>query len=230
MTDTDIANLALSKVGGAGESETGTGFISDINSVTDKVAKRCYTLLPVCREDVIIKLAVLECPFRETLRYADLGAEIADADLPEIGQYAYAFNIPADCLALVGQIDEGYLASGKKNHYRCEVVLNKAGNGKILLTNDLTNYEGDSSFIEYVINQANTVVYSLPFIKCIATLLAAELCPLLSKTADLRQRMILEYEQVSIPDAQAFNQSQFNLYSKTVDSYLGGRETETLRI
>jgi len=231
MTNTDIANLALSKVGGAGESETGTGFITDINSATDKVAKQCAFLMPRCREKVITELAFLKCPFRETLRYADLGAQVADDDLPEVGTYAYAFNIPGDCFAIVGQINESYLATGQKQEYKYEVILNKLGNGKLLLTNDLTNADGTSSFIEYVINQTNTVIFSMAFIECIATLLAAELCPLIGKKYEMRQTMLIEYKQLSIPSAKAFNQSQFNNYAKEVDSYLGGRENnlQTLR-
>jgi hypothetical protein len=225
MTNTEIANKALGKIGGAGDSETGTGFISDINSATDKVAKQCATLLPQCIEKVIIDLASLQCPFRETLRYADLGAEVADEDLPETGEWIYAFNVPGDCLAIVTQFNEDSLGSDEvRTEYKFDKILNKGNSGLLLLTNNLTNTDGTSAFIDYVINQTNTVVFSMPFIECIATLLAAELCPLLGKKYEMRQTILIEYKQLSIPAAQTFNQSQFNNYAKTVDSYLGGRE------
>jgi hypothetical protein len=80
MNETDIANLALSKLGGSGSSTDGSGLITSIDSTTDPTAVKCHALFDTCRQKVIIDLANAKCPFRETLKYADLGADLKASD------------------------------------------------------------------------------------------------------------------------------------------------------
>jgi len=224
-TDTDLCNLSLLKLGGAGDQTTGVGLITDING-TDKISKQCKTLLPECRKRAISDLANIDCPFRETIKYADLGGEIADASLPEIGQYEYAFSIPADCLAMVAQINEDSLGNSvsPRIKYRYEIIANKNKNGRILLTNDLSNTDEDSAFIEYVIDIVNPAGFSQALKDCVVILLAAELW-IVGKDEKLKQQLLIEYEQLVKPNAKRFNQSQGNNYEKPKpENYKGGRQ------
>jgi len=71
-------------------------------------------------------------------------------------------------------------------------------------------------------------LFSDALVECIATLLAAELCPIIGRNLEVRQRLLLEYKELTVPDAKRFNQSQFNNSAKTVPDYSGGR-TQVLR-
>lgn len=222
--DTDLANLAFGKLGGAGDQTTGKGFIDDIDS-DDRNSNWAKTLLPQCRRTSITDLAELDCPARESVRYADLGAKIDVLSLPEIGSWKYAFNIPLDCLALTGLIKESELSCDRSDRkkYPCDIIANKDESGKILLTNDLTNTNGTSAFIEYVIDVVNPAAFNQKLKSCIVTLLASELVPLCGKDSKMRAALLTEYETLCIPQAQAFNQSQIQNYEPEVENYLGGR-------
>jgi hypothetical protein len=224
-TETDIANLALGKLGGAGSQLTASGFISSING-TDMVSGWCRTLLPVCRERVIVDLAVEKCPLRESIVYKDMGAAIDESGLPEIGDWTYAFNVPTDCLAVIWQIDEDFPDTGRKRKYKFETILNKGKNGLILLTNNLSNSDGDSAFIAYATDIKNPNAFNSTFTQCLTTLLASELCPLVGKETKVRTELLAEYKQVCLPDAKSFNQSQLDNQSVAApNNYLGGRNS-----
>ena len=197
IDETSIANLALGKVGGAGESQGGNAFIDSING-PDKVSSWMKTAFPRARRRAIIDLAVRKCPFRSTIRFKDLGAELSDP--PEIGQYQYAFNLPGDCLEVVRQFNESHMQERARQgpvpvEHQWETVANSAGTGKILLTNILSNLDGDSAFIEYVIDTPNTGSFSEELIDCIATLLAVEVGLIVGAREDLRKDMLLQYIQ-----------------------------------
>jgi len=230
-TETKIYNLALGKLGGAGDSEIGTAFISDING-TDKVSAWGKLLFPRIRRTVIIDLATSDTPFRSTIRFGGLGSAVADDDLPEIGGWKYAFNLPGDCLAVVSQFSEGSIASrdqraysdpGGNVYYQWESVANKAGSGKILLTDNLSNKDGDSAFIEYVIDTPNTGGFSENMIDCIATLLASEAATIAGKDMEASQAMRALYENVVLPKAKKANVAGFNNSARTISNYRGGR-------
>jgi hypothetical protein len=225
LTETDLCNESLAKTGGAGDQATGSGFISSIDD-SDKISKACKTLLPVCRQKAITDLAAVGCPFRETVKYADLGAEAAEESLPEIGGWEYAFNLPTDCLAMSRLIDEDFASiTERRTEYQYESILNKDKNGKILLTNNLTNTAQDSAFVEYAVDVASPAAFSLALKECIVVLLAAELCPMVGKDTKFRQSLLLEYEQLAKPNAKKYNQSQFNNYEQDEpENYLGGRD------
>ena len=230
-TETDLANIALGKIGGAGDALSGNAFISSIDG-TDKVSTFCKFSLPRVRRRVIIDLASRDCPFRETIRFADLGSAIDSDDLPEIGQYDYAFNIPSDCLIVIRQFDEGSIAtrlkpadyvSKENTDYQWEIIANAEGNGSIILTDTLSNYDGDSAFVEYSIDITSVNSFSEQLIDCIATLLASELCPVIGRDMESRVAMTQEYYQKSIPDAKRVNQKGYNNSARAIDDYKGGR-------
>ena len=156
-----------------------------------------------------------------------LGTYTADTgrvtSLPEIGDWEYAFALPSDYLAMVKVFDELSSISTGSRECQFSVVMNIDNDGLLLLTNDLTNADGDGVFIEYVIDQTSEAMFSEYLVECIATLLAAELCPVIGRDLKTRNAILLEYEKLSVPQAQAFNQGQLNNYSKIVPDYLGGR-------
>ncbi|MFA6282438.1 MAG: hypothetical protein WCY05_08085 [Candidatus Omnitrophota bacterium] len=224
MTETEIANLSLIKAGGAGDQAAGSGMISDIND-TDQISSICRTLLPICRRKAIIDLAMAKSPFRESIRYKDLGTALADASLPEIGSWSYAYNLPTDAIAVFRQIDEAYQSDSTSDmvEYRFTTIANKAGTGSLFLTNNLSNADGDSAFIEYVIDVINPNVWSESLRNCVVTLLAAEACPMIGKKAEQRTTLLAEYKQLTAPEAKKFNASMLNNHAAVIPDYKGGR-------
>lgn len=231
MTNTEIVNHGLGKIGGAGDQINGAAFISDITD-TDKVTLWCAANLPRARVYSIIRLAQLKAPFRECTKFYDCGAELDADDLPEIGQWTYAFNLPADCLAVVRQFYESYISWRDQLEYQVnfDVVPNAGQDGLILLTDAYTNVLSDdtttsSAFIEYCFNQTNTGIYSEALIECIATKLAADVCPVIGKDAAERRRMLLEFERISIPNAAAYNHAMRNIHAGIKSDFRGGRNS-----
>lgn len=223
LTETDIANLAIGKIGGAGDALNGNATISSIDD-NNKVAAWCKTLLPHCRRRSIKDLAKIGCPFRETLVFADLGAEVDADSLPETGQYTYAFDLPGDCLVVIKQFNETEIARRQSTvGHNWETVANKNRDGKLFLTDTLSNLDNTSAFIEYCIDIESPSIFSEELIECIATLMASALCPVLGKGMDEKKRMSIEYQFISVPDAQKFNQSQFNGRTDPTTDYTGGR-------
>ena len=227
LSETDIANLALGKNGGAGDSELGTAFIASINA-NNKVAQWLKFNLPRARRRAIIDLATRQCPFRSTVKFKDLGAQISSDDVPEIGEYQFAFNLPGDCLEVSMQFYEAAIAKRAVRgttvvQVQWETVADSAGTGKILLTNLLTNLDGTSSFIEYVIDVKNTKAFSEEMVDCIATLLASEVGPTVGWGPEISTLMLTKYLQIAIPNAQRANQRGFDNSVKPVPDYSGGR-------
>jgi len=231
MTETDISNLALGKLGGAGEVLGGNAFIDSIDG-TDKVSSWCKLAFPRIRRRVITELAVVGAPFRSTVRFLDLGAAIADASLPEIGNYSYAFNLPNTVLAVVRQFNEDSIASRDRRAYRTtetevnyqwEVMANLAGTGKILVTDTLSNADQDSAFIEHVIDTPATGGFTEGMVDCIATLLASEVAPVVGREMDASDRMLMRYERVVKKNAIRENLAGFNHSARQTTNYRGGR-------
>ena len=235
ISETDIANLALGKIGGAGEALSGTALITSIDG-TDKVSSWLKLYLPRARRRSIKNLAVAGKPFRSTVRFVDLGAVIAVP--PEIGGYEFAFNVPADALVVTSLVSEDNLAARNQPSdyrsdqanltYQFEQIANSVGTGLILLTNTLTNSAGDGAFIEYCIDTPNTASFNEELIDCIATLLASGVSPVVGKDLEVGQRMLVEYLQSAVPAAKKANQADFNFSARSISNYKGGR-AETLR-
>ncbi len=230
-TETNIANLALTKLGGAGDGESGNALISSIDG-DDKLSAHCKLNFPRARRRTIVDLATLECPFRSTVRFKDLGAELSSGSIPEIGEYQHAFNLPGTCLEVVRQFDESVMLERRRPNqarspvaFQWETVASKSGNGKILLTNTLSNLAGTSAFIEYVIDTPQTGSFTEQMIECIATLLATLIAPIAGRDMEAGAFLLQQYLDVAIPNAQAANQRGFNDTARTIPDYSGGRST-----
>ncbi len=144
--------------------------------------------------------------------------------VPEMGPYTYAFNLPSDFFAIVRHCDETSLIEDNiYKVYPCKKILNRDGDGFLLLTNDLTNDSGDSAYLEYCIDQQTFSLFSDAFEEVLAVLLAYELCPILGRDLDTRQKLLAEYKAVTMPEAKTYNQSQVNSAAERKTNYLGGR-------
>lgn len=189
---TDICNRALLKIGTAKEQVT-------IDSIYDgtETANLCLVLYPQVRNEVLQRW-----PWNECREFADLGAELSGI---EMADWEYVFNLPAGCLAVVAQIDE----DGRTIKYEHEI---RRG---MLFTDDYSNSDGDSAYIEYIIKVVDTSKYSPALVEAIATKLAAELAPTIkpSETAMLKR----EYEYLVLPKAEGLNQAE--QYSDDEGSY-----------
>ena len=228
-SETNICNIALGKLGGAGDQEGGNAFIASING-SGKVPAWCKLNFPRARRRTIKDLAILECPFRATVRFKDLGTELSSGSLPEIGEYEHAFSLPGTCLEVVRQFDEVAIATrlqpyqtGSAVNYQWETIANKNGNGTIFLTNRLTNADGDSAFIEHVIDTPLTGSWTEEMIECVATLLAHGVAAVVGRDMQASAFMLGQYLDVAVPNAQAANQRGFNATARTISDYSGGR-------
>ncbi len=231
-SETEICNLAGGKIGGYGDALNGNAFITSIDG-SDIVSAWCKLNFPRVRRRSIKDLATEGCPFRSTIRFLDLGAAVASDDLPEIGEYLYAFNLTGVCLEVVKQFNENYIATRQSSkglqsdvspvEYQWEVIANKSGSGKILLTNTLSNVAGTSAFIEYVIDTPNTGGFTEELIECIATLLASGVCAVLGKDMETSAALLAMYLNVAVPNAMAANQQGLNNTARPIPDYSGGR-------
>ena len=79
----DIANNALGLYGGAADQSGGDGYISaaEITADTTATAKRINDFYAVARKEMISRFAEMGCPFRETLKFADLGDDLKADDV-----------------------------------------------------------------------------------------------------------------------------------------------------
>ena len=222
-TETDVCNIALGKIGGAGDQESGTGLITSING-TDRISVRCKLLFPTVRRRVIGDLAKERAPFNETLKYLDMGTE--SVSTVEKGGWTYAFDLPSDNIKVMKQIDECFVTAPisitkRPTEYRFDEIID--GTTKILITNTLSNEDGDSAFIQYVFDQTDVSVWSEDFIDAVATLLGAELVPTVGAVGEVRQELLAEYTSVNIPKAKASNRSVGNNFAQQNTDYKGGR-------
>lgn len=186
----DICNYGFAKLGGAEES-------IEIFSLTDgsENAALCSWLYPMVRNEVLQRW-----PFSSTKKFADLGAALTGDSLPEDADWDYVFNLPSDCVAVINQISE----DARTTTYEYDVKIGK------LFTNDLTNTDEDSAYIEYVFKQKDASKYSPSLINAIATKLAAEMAPRL-KRQEYREDLLKEYGGILF-QAECLN--QLGLYEK----------------
>lgn len=93
----DIANNALGLYGGAGDQSGGDGYISaaEITANTTATAKRINDFYLVARQEMISEFAGNLLPFRETLKFADLGDDLKadDVSIESITVAAGTFKI-----------------------------------------------------------------------------------------------------------------------------------------
>ena len=83
MALVDIANNAGGKLGGFGDQLGGNAFITagQLTANTDKVSQWVNEKYPIVKKKVIKEFTSLECPFKETLKFADLGDDLKQDDV-----------------------------------------------------------------------------------------------------------------------------------------------------
>jgi len=143
---------------------------------------------------------------------------------PELGPWKYAFDLPADCIAVVRVTDETF--GGDENtrrDYRFTTILNRDEDGELILTNEITNKDGDGIYIEYAIDQDDSTLFDVNIVDAMATLLGSELAPVCGRNTDMRLALFAEYRNLALPDAAAFNQGQQNNTAKARTDFRGGR-------
>jgi len=197
-TATEICNMALMKLG-----EELIGAIYD----GTKRAGFCLTLYPRIRNEIKFEL--------KRTSFADLGAALSGDSLIDAAEWEYQFDLPADCIAVVRQTDEG----DQTAEYPYDI---KRG---VLLTNDYSNDDADSAYIEYIwLNEVAGTYYPLE-IEAIATKLAAELAPTIKGKENYREGLLQEYELLSLPAAITEAQSEKYVPEEQEDtSWLDARD------
>jgi hypothetical protein len=79
-TDIYICNLAGGKLGGFGNQVSATGEISNLTA-TDRITVACAREYPRARQQVIVDLALMRAPIRETVKNAELDDELTGRDV-----------------------------------------------------------------------------------------------------------------------------------------------------
>lgn len=79
-TAVELVNIALAKFGGAGDQTNPTGKITSLSD-TDPISSWCNSQLPVYRQTAILDMASVGAPFRETLKFANLGDDLKQQDV-----------------------------------------------------------------------------------------------------------------------------------------------------
>jgi len=150
------------------------------------------------------------------------------SEAPELGPWGYAFDRPSDAIAVVRVMDESFDSDeDTRRKYRFGTMLNRDNDGTIIVTNELTNADGDGIYIEYCIDQSTPTLFALENVNAIATMLAHLLAPVVGRNTDFAMAMLAKYKGQALPDAAAFNQSQINRTAKAREDFRGGR-TATL--
>lgn len=149
---------------------------------------------------------------------------------PEMGPYTYAFDLPTDCIAVVRVTDEVFTSDeDTRREYRFDVIRNRDNTGDVILTNELTNSDGDGIYLEYAFDPTASILESVatPFgthvVDAIATFLSSDLAPVTGRNTDMALAMLAMYKNQALPDAIAFNQSQGNTTATARKDFRGGR-------
>ena len=306
-TAVELCNIALAKIGGSGDKVNAAGQISSLSD-TDPVSVWCNSYLPVFRQAAILDMASVFSPFRETLKYANLGDDLKQQDIAiasitddgagtvtvitqevhgrtsadlvyligiqdtgnnngyealnttvqtitvvdtltftfsdaatgthtansgvmsmvgAIGTYYYAFNLPSDMLpgGVIGQIDEISISDRNNltSDYKYEVIMNLAGDGWLLITNHICSQDGLSAYIAYVTDSVAYSMWTPQMVETVATLLAAELCPMVGRSMADRGKILAEYDSFTKQNAKVFNAMMSNNTAKKVSDFSGGR-------
>jgi hypothetical protein len=186
-TDEDICNHAIAMVGGMP--------IQSLDDPDSDEAKLCKATLPLTKS-----MCLTRWEWNGVTKFADLGAARDDAD-QEQADWEFVFNLPDDCLGVIGQIDEG--DSEKK--FRHKVM------GRQLLTNDYSNTDGDSAYIEYI-SISDVSKYSPGLLKYVvieqAIVLAPKIMGVSAETSDYIMRLERKSRLLVLPEAIGNNQAE----------------------
>jgi len=184
---TEICNMALARIGGGDEEES----IVSIGQVS-KTAAWCRRFYSHCR-DYVLKRA----NFHEASSYGDLGAALTGSSIPEAAEWEYVFNLPSDYVAMMKQTSE----DDHEQAYNYRISQGK------LFTNDLTNSDEDSAYIEYIARNVDASTYGPTLVEAIVVFLASKLAGPIAKNDQWGQSLLQEFETVALPNAKARNQA-----------------------
>ena len=185
-TEADICNLALI--------QDGADLIDTLaDADTSDNAQLCRRLYPLVKD-----ICLTRWEWDGVTQFADLGNETT---VKEQADWKYVFNLPDDCLQVVAQIDEG-------NHTKKLAHIVK---GLQLYTNDYSNEDGNSAYIDYI-SIADVSKFSPQLIEYIALKLAIALAPKkmgISEASQLHiQGMQRELRLRVLPEAIGRNQAE----------------------
>ena len=184
---TAIANRMFFKLGGGRDDI----IITDIDDASDENAVKAKTIYAQVRNEVLVRW-----PWNDCRKFADLGAEASGLEMADL---EYAFSLPTDKIAVVAQIDE----DDRSVKFTYEV------RGAYLFTNDYSNTDGDSAYIDYIYKVTDASEYSPALLEAIATKWAAEMAPLYKP--EWTDQLKREFEYLVLPNAKAANQdSQYS--------------------
>ena len=186
---TDICNLALIRCG-VPEADLMTSFYDG-----SKHSNLCNKVYPEAR-----RRASALWEWNEGTKYADLGAALSGDSLPEMADWDYAFNLPSDCLGFIAQVDQD--AHNEKYEYELK-------DGK-LLTNELTNSDGDSAYIHYINEEKTVTVFKVWFRYVVALCVAIDLSVSLAgkDRLNLKESLQAELYEFVLPICKSLNQSE----------------------
>ena len=181
---TALANRMFTKLGGSRDDL----FIDDIDDTDDKNAVNAKRIYAQVRNEVLIR-----CLWNNCRKYADLGSVVVGL---EMADWNYAFSLPSDTIFVSGQIDE----DDRKLNFTYEI------RGLYLFTNDYSNSDGDSAYIDYIYLVTDADEYSPGLVEAITTKWAAEMAPIYKP--EWTERLKREYEYLVLPNSKAVNQQE----------------------
>ncbi len=210
-TDADICNLALIQ-------DSANLITTLADSDTSDEAQLCRRLFPLIKD-----ICLTRWEWNGITKFADLGNEV---EVNEQADWEFVFNLPDDCLQMVAQIDEG----NHKKKFRHIVK------GRQLFTNDKSNDDGDSAYIDYI-SIADVSKFSPQLIEYIALKLAIALAPKLmgiSEESQLHiQGMQRELRLRVLPEAIGRNQAEGDINGGNDEgeaTWVTGRSTGSNRL
>jgi len=191
---TNLCNYAYAKLGGAWQQNK----LASYNETTDS-AELCQRLWPNIRKEVLIRGSKGGVNWEEALKFSETGAELADANIPEMANWDYAFTLPSDCLRVIRQVSE----LDRGTEYAFKVMRG------MLLSDSYGNEDADVAYIEYIYDNDNVDEYGPALYNAMATLLASELA---GATVSAERRAELRAEFESLVMQLASNQQQAQVY------------------
>jgi hypothetical protein len=141
--------------------------------------------------------------WHEESHFAELGAALTGSNLTGthgeniMADWDYVFNLPGDFKAMVRQTNE---------ENRTESYDYHIANGK-LFTDELSNADEDSAYIEYISDGDDPSKYSASMTEALVVLLASKFALAIAKDEILAEKLTKEYETVALPNAKARNQA-----------------------
>lgn len=185
-TPTEICNDGLLLLSGAIETQS----ITAITDTNDPVAVKCALQYP----KALNKLLTIVQP-HYAMKLGDCGTALSGDDLPEMADWTYAFDLPEDCHEnIVGYQTD---AANRKARYNHKVM------GSYLLTDVLSDLDGDSAYIYYLFALSDVSAMSEAFrwaVSCeIAYRLSGALDP--KKTLEMRELAVAARDAAAIADS-----------------------------